>query len=173
MNIMVKIDLKINTILSIVMETKTCSKCNKTDELKYFMNDRNVCKDCTNRIIRESNKEKKERGLLIPKLRYKSAEDREKGLAKRRERYNTDANFRIKNALQSKEYKRKKTLERQKIREEKQLEIGIDNKKCKYCLEIKHKDRFRHNRLKCKDCERDVFWLDSSSQKTGLSMRDH
>jgi hypothetical protein len=26
---------------------------------------------------------------------------------------------------------------------------------CKYCEEIKHKDRFRYNRLKCRDCERD------------------
>ena len=26
---------------------------------------------------------------------------------------------------------------------------------CKYCHEIKSKERFRHNRLRCKDCERD------------------
>ena len=75
--------------------------------------------------------------------------------AMRRERHKTDENHRLKLLSKNKEYKRKKTLERQKIREEKQLEIGIDNKKCKYCLEIKHKDRFRYNRLKCRDCERD------------------
>ena len=46
-------------------------------------------------------------------------------------------------------------MKRQEIRNIKQMEIGVDNKKCKYCLEIKHKTKFRHNRLKCKDCERD------------------
>ena len=52
-------------------------------------------------------------------------------------------------------FKHEKAIIKQKIREEEQHNIGIDNKKCKYCDEIKHKDRFRHNRLKCKDCERD------------------
>ena len=28
-----------------------------------------------------------------------------------------------------------------------QIEMGIENKQCKYCNEIKHRDRFRHNRL--------------------------
>jgi len=52
-------------------------------------------------------------------------------------------------------FKHEKAIIKQKIKEEEQHNIGIDNKKCKYCDEIKHKDRFRHNRLKCKDCERD------------------
>jgi hypothetical protein len=73
----------------------------------------------------------------------------------RREHYNNDEEFRKKKLLSDSEYLKRKAIERQKIQEEKQLEIGIDNKKCKYCLEIKHKDRFRHNRLKCRDCERD------------------
>lgn len=34
-------------------------------------------------------------------------------------------------------------------------EIGKDNTICKYCNKIKPKTRFRHNRLKCKDCERE------------------
>ena len=33
--------------------------------------------------------------------------------------------------------------------------IGKDNTICKYCKKVKPKDRFRHNRLKCRDCERD------------------
>jgi hypothetical protein len=37
----------------------------------------------------------------------------------------------------------------------KELEIGIGNIKCNYCHVIKPNERFRHNRLKCKDCERD------------------
>ena len=34
-------------------------------------------------------------------------------------------------------------------------EIGQDNTICKYCKAVKTKTHFRHNRLKCKDCERD------------------
>ena len=42
--------------------------------------------------------------------------------------------------------------EKNKIKE---IEIGIGNIKCNYCQEIKLNKRFRHNRLKCKDCERE------------------
>ncbi len=35
------------------------------------------------------------------------------------------------------------------------IELVLDNKQCRYCNHIKHKDRFRYNRLKCRDCERD------------------
>jgi hypothetical protein len=41
------------------------------------------------------------------------------------------------------------------MRSQQQEAIGINNKLCKYCKLIKSKERFRHNRLKCKDCERD------------------
>ena len=73
----------------------------------------------------------------------------------RRQKYQNNEEYR-KNAIkQSTETKHKKVVERQKIKEEEQIVIGIDNKKCRYCCEIKHKERFRHNRLKCRDCERD------------------
>jgi hypothetical protein len=52
-------------------------------------------------------------------------------------------------------FKHDKVIERQKIKNEEQEKIGLENKKCKYCNEIKNKDRFRFNRLKCRDCERD------------------
>lgn len=74
---------------------------------------------------------------------------------KRREKYRTDEEHRkklIQNAINT---KHKKVIARQKIKEEQQIKIGIENKQCRYCNEIKHKDKFRHNRLKCKDCERD------------------
>jgi hypothetical protein len=74
---------------------------------------------------------------------------------KRRLKYKTDEEHRkklIKNAI---EFKHEKAIIRQQLREEEQNKIGIENKKCKYCNEIKNKERFRHNRLKCKDCERD------------------
>jgi hypothetical protein len=74
---------------------------------------------------------------------------------KRRTKYKTDEEHRkklIKNAIN---FKHEKVVIKQKIREEEQLKIGIENKQCKYCNEIKLKTMFRHNRLKCKDCERD------------------
>jgi hypothetical protein len=74
---------------------------------------------------------------------------------KRREQYKNNEEHRKKLIKQVTEFKHNKVLERQKIREAEQQAIGIENKQCKYCNEIKNKDRFRHNRLKCKDCERD------------------
>jgi hypothetical protein len=73
----------------------------------------------------------------------------------RREKYKNNEELRKKLIKQAAEFKHNKVLEKQKIREAKQKAIGIENKQCKYCNEIKNKDKFRHNRLKCKDCERD------------------
>lgn len=53
------------------------------------------------------------------------------------------------------DFKHKKVVERQKLREEEENRIGLENKQCKYCEEIKPKTGFRYNRLKCRDCERD------------------
>jgi hypothetical protein len=74
---------------------------------------------------------------------------------RRRTKYQNDEEYRKKAIQTAIKVKQEKALVKQKIKEEEQLKIGIENKKCKYCNEIKHKDRFRHNRLKCKDCERD------------------
>ena len=74
---------------------------------------------------------------------------------KRRLKYKNDEEHRKKLIKMATEFKHEKVIARQQLKEEEQNKIGIDNKKCKYCNEIKHKDRFRHNRLKCKDCERD------------------
>lgn len=74
---------------------------------------------------------------------------------KRRQRYNNDEEYRKKLIKMATEFKHEKVVIRQKIKEEEQLKIGIDNKLCKYCNIVKHFERFRHNRLKCKDCERD------------------
>ncbi len=74
---------------------------------------------------------------------------------KRREKYKNNEEHRKKLIKLATDFKHNKVLERQKIRQEEQDKIGVENKKCKYCNEIKHHDRFRHNRLKCKDCERD------------------
>jgi len=74
---------------------------------------------------------------------------------KRRQKYQNDEKYREKLIKMATNFKREKVIVRQKIKEDEQNKIGIDNKKCKYCDEIKHKDRFRFNRLKCRDCERD------------------
>ena len=70
----------------------------------------------------------------------------------RRNKYNEDEEFRQKIIDRAILYKKKKITEKNK---KKELEIGIGNKKCNYCNEIKPIDNFRHNRLKCKICERD------------------
>jgi hypothetical protein len=75
--------------------------------------------------------------------------------SKRREKYKNDEEHRKKLIKQASDFKHEKVLEKQKIKEELQNKIGIENKQCNYCYEIKHQDRFRYNRLKCRDCERD------------------
>ena len=74
---------------------------------------------------------------------------------KRREKYKNDEEHRKKIIKMANDFKHDKVIKRQKIKEELQNIIGLENKHCKYCNEIKHKDRFRYNRLKCRDCERD------------------
>ena len=75
--------------------------------------------------------------------------------SRRREKYKNNEEYRKIQIKKASEFKHEKVIERQKIKEEQQNKIGLENKQCKYCDEIKDKDRFRYNRLKCKDCERD------------------
>jgi hypothetical protein len=75
--------------------------------------------------------------------------------SRRRQKYKDNEEHRKKLIKMASEFKHQKVIERQKIKDEEQLKIGLDNKQCKYCNEIKQKDRFRHNRMKCRDCERD------------------
>jgi hypothetical protein len=71
---------------------------------------------------------------------------------KRREKYKNNNQYREKCIKLATEFK----IEKQNAKYEKYIkEIGIGNKKCKYCHIIKEISKFRHNRLKCKDCERD------------------
>jgi hypothetical protein len=80
---------------------------------------------------------------------------RECNNSKRREKYNNDEEHRQKLIKIASKFKHEKVIINQKIREEQHIKIGLENKQCKYCNEIKHNDRFRYNRLKCRDCERD------------------
>jgi len=74
---------------------------------------------------------------------------------RRRIRYNNDKEYREKCIKTTIEHKHKKVLIRQEELQRKQEEIGIGNKQCRYCDQIKLAERFRHNRMKCRDCERD------------------
>ena len=106
---------------------KTCIKCGITKDIRLCLKTHNICNDCNN--------------------------------LKRREKYKNDEEYRNKLIAKATETKQKKaTIRNQKKEAElKELEekIGSENTICKYCEEVRPKTRFRHNRLKCKDCERD------------------
>lgn len=74
---------------------------------------------------------------------------------KRRNNYKNNEILRQKCIDKAIAYKKKnKSIRDEQINAHQQA-IGLDNMECRYCNEIKHKDRFRHNRKKCRDCERD------------------
>ena len=60
---------------------------------------------------------------------------------KRRQKYKTDEEYRQKTIKLASTFKHEKAIERQKIKKEEQLTIGLENKQCKYCNEIKHKEK--------------------------------
>ena len=151
---------------------KVCSKCSETKPVESFISrDRCICKPCANLARKQIRKnrvvnpdlmksclhcklEKASVEFIYPTNRCKDCNNK-----MRREKYEADeaTNERIKE--EAREYKRKKTAARQKARAEEnaklEAEIGEDNKICKYCKGVVAKTHFRHNRLKCKDCERD------------------
>ena len=143
---------------------KCCSRCKNVKSNDKFIPKRNICKECRNERSRE-----KYTNLTINNETYKTCSncDKEKLISefhkgrtvccicinnKRKEKYKTDDEHRKKLIKLAGDFKHNKVIERQKLKEE---TIGIDNKKCSKCDSIKHKDSFRYNRLKCRDCERD------------------
>jgi hypothetical protein len=156
------------------MTHKCCSKCEEDNPIESFGLRGNICRDCRNSKRREQYKTYKgdiiENTIEIKKNCSKCEEDkpiekfytkrgssicRDCNNLKRREKYNTNEEHRQKLIAMSCFSKHEKVIKNQKLREEHQIKIGIDNKTCGCCNVIKDKDRFRHNRLKCKDCERD------------------
>jgi len=135
------------------MSNKTCKICQETKPVDEFLKNRLTCKPCSNAVRREKHKENREQIRVRTKEYYERTKDYRNEQS--RLRYETDAIHREKRRQEGIEYKRKKTLQRQQLREEEQRRIGLDNKQCKYCHEIKPKERFRYNRLKCRNCERD------------------
>lgn len=147
-------------------ETKCCSKCEETKEVASFIKNRNVCKSCSNNqrkakyndhVVPEEDQEctvcnETKPATSFVKRRTYCIDCNNK---KRREKYETDEEHRVKAIAQASEFKRKKVLERADARQKFQEEIGVDNSVCKYCKEVQTKTSFRHNRQKCKGCERD------------------
>ena len=143
---------------------KCCSKCKNIKTEDKFIPKRNICKECRNEKSRE-----KYTNLIINDTIQKicSTCNEEKTILefhkgrticcicinnKRKEKYSIDEEHRKKLIKMASDFKHNKVIERQKLKEE---EIGIGNKKCSNCTNIKKQDCFRYNRLKCKDCERD------------------
>ena len=144
---------------------KTCSKCGDEKEADKFLKNCNICKQCENTRRKEKykilsideidgerkcntcNETKPISSFIKPRILCKDCNN-----LKRRSRYENDEEHRLKLIQTASSFKHNKVVERQKIKEE---TIGKDNKKCSNCLEIKHKDKFRYNRLKCRNCERD------------------
>ena len=143
---------------------KCCSKCKNIKTEDKFIPKRNICKECRNEKSRE-----KYTNIIVSDTIQKICSncDDEKNISefhkgrticcdcinnKRRIKYQTDEEHRKKLIKLAGEFKHNKVIERQKLKE---LEIGIDNKKCSNCNNIKPQNCFRHNRLKCRDCERD------------------
>ena len=150
---------------------KTCSGCNVTQSCDLFIKNRNVCKLCSNAKsrIRYSelevgvNKNVKCNACLSVKLASEFIKNRnvcrECNNKKRRSKYSSDVDFRVKAIQSATTFKKERANEKNEqikteIAKMEEL-IGAENTICKYCETVKLKTQFRHNRLKCVDCERD------------------
>jgi uncharacterized protein (DUF983 family) len=144
---------------------KCCSRCKNIKNEDKFIPKRNICKECRNNRSREkynsnevTNEIVEQDCVICNKSKLLSLFIKNRNICKecnnnkRKEKYKTDEEHRIKIIEQVTTFKHNKVIEKQKLKE---TEIGIGNIKCNYCNEIKLNERFRHNRLKCKDCERE------------------
>lgn len=141
---------------------KSCSRCGSEKNVDKFIKKRNICKECDNTRKKEkyhtpittedrecsSCNQIKAPNLFLKNRPVCNACNNEK----RRDKYNNNEEHREKLIRAAIIFKQNKAEQRRKKKEE---EIGIGNKKCSKCKKIKHEYCFRHNRLKCKDCERD------------------
>lgn len=145
---------------------KICSNCSNEKNISLFIKNRNICKSCSN--ISKRNQYKNSSNNLGDKTCNQCSETKDisefiknRNICKvcnnnkRKHKYKSDEEHRKQLIQYATEYKIQKKEERHKRQGLLQEIIGINNKKCKYCFEIKPDDRFRKNRLKCKDCERE------------------
>jgi uncharacterized protein (DUF983 family) len=143
---------------------KCCSKCGEPKPLDRIVKNRNICKDCCNLRRKDNyktialtnevnqtctvcNQSKSQTSFLKSRPTCKDCNNE-----KRRKKYESNEEHRLKAIQKATEFKQQKA---EKRREKKLEEIGEGNKKCSECSTIKCSNKFRHNRLKCKDCERD------------------
>lgn len=154
---------------------ETCSKCGILKPSGRIVKNRKICKDCCNKKKYETLKQNinnvdksKDRTCKICNIVKNVTLFSRNNLShicidcnniKRRQKYINNEELRNKAIQNSTDYKKNKKAIRDKLKQEAlvklEKEIGMDNTICKYCKEIKAKTHFRHNRLKCKDCERD------------------
>ena len=144
-----------------------CSRCGETKNTDKFLKNRNICKSCDNLKRKqkyhalEINDEIEQDCSICNNKKSLSSFIKNKNFCKecnnnkRRTKYETDEDHRKELIKQASDFKHKKVVEKAKLKEIQQEEIGQENKICKYCQVIQPNTRFRHNRLKCKDCERD------------------
>jgi hypothetical protein len=155
---------------------KTCSRCCFVGDEKLFILRRNICRKCISEAIKTKKAKYKDfiqtASPEMVKLcntcsvekhisdfihnRTKCGDCRN---ADRRNKYWTNEQHNKKAKEQSIKYKKRKAIIREEQREiEKQQlieRIGEGNAICKYCGVVKSQTRFRYNRLKCRECERD------------------
>ena len=148
------------------LDEKCCSRCGENKEVDKFIKNRNICKMCNNKrrieirnnAIENIDTETNQKCNTCNETKNISSFIKCRNICldcnnnKRRLRYQTDENHRLNSIQKASDFKHKKVIERRQIKEQ---EIGENNKKCSVCFTIKDKERFRHNRLRCKDCERD------------------
>ena len=149
-----------------------CSKCGEMKNPDRIVKKRKICKDCCNTKRRETNKTiivdpSVQKTCTFCNITKSSTLFVRKGSNKcfdcnnleRRTIYQENEEYRLKKISEGLKYKRKKMAIRDEIKlteiTKLEEEIGKDNTICKYCKNVKPKTRFRHNRLKCIDCERD------------------
>ena len=151
---------------------KCCSKCGEMKSPDRIVRNRKICKDCCNKKKKETNKTI----VVDPSLQitctlcniaksitlfvrrgFNTCKDCHN--IKRRKQYQENEELRVKTIAGATKHKQKKKAIRDEIKQNElitlEAEIGQDNTICDYCKEVKPKTRFRHNRLKCKDCERE------------------
>lgn len=150
----------------IIVATKTCSKCSNTKDVTLFIKERNICKPCDNnrkKLQYHNSGETAGDKICTQCSVSKNVSEfiKNRNICKvcnndrRKQRYQTDETHRAQQVKLATKFKTNKRIERQDIEKLHQEIIGIDNTKCRYCCEIKPNTRFRKNRIKCKDCERD------------------
>lgn len=143
---------------------KCCSKCGELKTLDRIVKNRNICKDCCNLRRKDNynaillsnevnqtctvcNQSKSQTSFLRSRPTCKDCNNE-----KRRKKYESNEEHRLKAIQMATEFKQHKA---EKRRQKKLEEIGEGNKKCSQCSTIMCSNKFRHNRLKCKHCERD------------------